>query len=49
VVALAARDEVVLASVAEDISVAGGRALPVPTDVGDAASVERLVARTVDA
>jgi NAD(P)-dependent dehydrogenase (short-subunit alcohol dehydrogenase family) len=49
VVALAARDEVALASVAEDISVAGGRALAVPTDVGDAASVERLVARTVDA
>jgi NAD(P)-dependent dehydrogenase (short-subunit alcohol dehydrogenase family) len=48
-VALAARDEKALASVAEHISVAGGRALAVPTDVGDAASVERLVARTVDA
>jgi NAD(P)-dependent dehydrogenase (short-subunit alcohol dehydrogenase family) len=48
-VALAARDEDALASVSERISVAGGRALAVPTDVGDAASVERLVARTVDA
>jgi NAD(P)-dependent dehydrogenase (short-subunit alcohol dehydrogenase family) len=48
-VALAARDEDALASVAEHISVASGRALAVPTDVGDAASVERLVARTVDA
>jgi NAD(P)-dependent dehydrogenase (short-subunit alcohol dehydrogenase family) len=48
-VVLAARDENALASVAEHISVAGGRALVVPTDVGDAASVERLVARTVDA
>jgi NAD(P)-dependent dehydrogenase (short-subunit alcohol dehydrogenase family) len=48
-VALAARDEKALAAVAEHISLAGGRALAVPTDVGDAASVERLVARTVDA
>jgi NAD(P)-dependent dehydrogenase (short-subunit alcohol dehydrogenase family) len=48
-VALAARDEKALAAVAEHISVAGDRALAVPTDVGDAASVERLVARTVDA
>jgi NAD(P)-dependent dehydrogenase (short-subunit alcohol dehydrogenase family) len=48
-VALAARDEDALASVAEHISVASGRALAVPTDVGDAASVERLVDRTVDA
>jgi NAD(P)-dependent dehydrogenase (short-subunit alcohol dehydrogenase family) len=48
-VALAARDEEALASVADHISVAGGRALAVPTDVGDAASVERLVARTVHA
>jgi NAD(P)-dependent dehydrogenase (short-subunit alcohol dehydrogenase family) len=48
-IVLAARDEDALASVAEHISAAGGRALVVPTDVGDAASVERLVARTVDA
>jgi NAD(P)-dependent dehydrogenase (short-subunit alcohol dehydrogenase family) len=48
-VVIAARDEDALASVAEHISAAGGRALVVPTDVGDAASVERLVARTVDA
>jgi NAD(P)-dependent dehydrogenase (short-subunit alcohol dehydrogenase family) len=49
VVALAARDEDALASVAERISAAGGQALVVPTDVGDAASVERLIARTLDA
>jgi NAD(P)-dependent dehydrogenase (short-subunit alcohol dehydrogenase family) len=48
-VVLAARDEDALASVAEHISAAGGRALVVPTDVGDAAAVERLVGRTVDA
>jgi NAD(P)-dependent dehydrogenase (short-subunit alcohol dehydrogenase family) len=49
VVALAARDEDALTSVAERISAAGGQALAVPTDVGDAVSVERLIARTVDA
>jgi NAD(P)-dependent dehydrogenase (short-subunit alcohol dehydrogenase family) len=48
-VVLAARDEDALASVGEHISAAGGRALVAPTDVGDAATVERLVARTVDA
>jgi NAD(P)-dependent dehydrogenase (short-subunit alcohol dehydrogenase family) len=48
-VALAARDERAVASLAEAIATAGGRALAVPTDVRDPASVERLVARTVDA
>lgn len=48
-VVLAARDEQALASVAQDIVTAGGQALAVPTDVGDAASVERLVQRTLNA
>lgn len=47
-VALAARDERALASVARDIDAAGGQAVAVPTDVGDSASVERLVRHTVD-
>lgn len=48
-VALAARDEQALASVAEEIVGAGGRALIVATDVSDPAAVERLVERTTDA
>jgi NAD(P)-dependent dehydrogenase (short-subunit alcohol dehydrogenase family) len=48
-VALAARDERALSSLAEQIAAAGGRALAVPTDVREPASVERLVTRTVDA
>jgi NAD(P)-dependent dehydrogenase (short-subunit alcohol dehydrogenase family) len=48
-VVLAARDEHALGAVAQDISASGGRALAVPTDVGDPASVERLVAQTLDA
>ena len=45
----AARDEAALAALAGEIEQAGGRALAVPTDVGEAAEVERLVQRTVQA
>lgn len=48
-VVLAARDEQALATVADEISATGGRALAVPTDVGDAASVRRLVEQTLGA
>jgi NAD(P)-dependent dehydrogenase (short-subunit alcohol dehydrogenase family) len=48
-VVLAARDGQALAAVAQDVSAAGGRALAVPTDVGDPTSVERLVTQTLDA
>jgi NAD(P)-dependent dehydrogenase (short-subunit alcohol dehydrogenase family) len=48
-VALAARDEQALASLVHYIEAAGGQALAVPSDVGESASVERLVAQTVDA
>jgi len=48
-VALAARDEQAMASVAQEIVAAGGRALVVPTDVGDPASVEHLIGRTLEA
>jgi NAD(P)-dependent dehydrogenase (short-subunit alcohol dehydrogenase family) len=47
-VVLAARDEGALASVARKIAADGGRALPVPTDVGDEAAVEGLVGQTID-
>jgi NAD(P)-dependent dehydrogenase (short-subunit alcohol dehydrogenase family) len=46
--ALAARDEVALTALADELSNEGHRAIVVPTDVGDAAAVERLVAKTVD-
>ena len=46
-VALAARDADALAALAREIEAAGGRALAVPTDVGDPAAVARLVERTV--
>lgn len=42
-VVLAARDPQALEEVAEGIRKEGGQALAVPTDVGDAASMERLV------
>jgi NAD(P)-dependent dehydrogenase (short-subunit alcohol dehydrogenase family) len=45
---LAARDERALHSVAETIRSAEHRALVVPTDVGDPASVERLVQQTLE-
>ena len=48
-VVLAARDEQALAVVAREIRAAGGRALAVPTDVGDPAAVEHVVQRTLDA
>src|SRR5262245_5785353 len=46
-VVLAARDEKALTKVAEGIHAEGGRALAVRTDVGDAASMEHLVMRTI--
>ncbi len=46
-VVVAARREQKLADVVERIRAAGGEALAVPTDVGDAASMENLVRRTV--
>jgi NAD(P)-dependent dehydrogenase (short-subunit alcohol dehydrogenase family) len=48
-VVLAAREERAMASVAQEIVAAGGQALVVPTDVGDPASVERLVRQTLEA
>jgi len=47
-VVLAARDARALDAVAESIRGGGGQALAVPTDVGDAASVERLVSQTMN-
>lgn len=46
-VVLAARDPQALDAVAASIRGAGGQALAVPTDVGDAESVERLVNQTM--
>ncbi|MCU1385340.1 MAG: short-chain dehydrogenase/reductase [Acidobacteria bacterium] len=46
-VVLAARDERALHSVVESIRAAGGQALGIPADVGDAASVEQLVRQTL--
>lgn len=48
-VVLAARSEAALSALADEIGAGGGRALAVPTDVGDPASVRSLVERTVDA
>lgn len=46
-VALAARSADALSALADEITASGGRALAVPTDVGDPASVRELVERTV--
>ncbi len=46
-VVLAARSARAIASIADEIKAAGGKALAVPTDVTDAASVEELVKQTV--
>jgi NAD(P)-dependent dehydrogenase (short-subunit alcohol dehydrogenase family) len=46
-VVLAARGEDELARTTKEIEAAGGRALPVPTDVSDPAQVQALVDRTV--
>src|SRR5215469_12447088 len=46
-VVLAARDRQALDSIADGIRAAGGRALAVRCDVGDASSVEKLVQQTV--
>ncbi len=48
-VALAARNEAALTALAGELSSDGSGAIVIPTDVGDAAAVERLVAKTVDA
>jgi NAD(P)-dependent dehydrogenase (short-subunit alcohol dehydrogenase family) len=48
-VALAARDEEQLDALAARITAAGGRALSVPTDIGDPTAVELMVSRTVEA
>ena len=48
VAVLAARDAAALADRRDEIAAAGGMALAVPTDVGDPASVQQLVARTLE-
>ena len=47
-VALAARDAKTLERLADEIIASRGRALAVPTDIGEPAAVAELVARTVD-
>jgi NAD(P)-dependent dehydrogenase (short-subunit alcohol dehydrogenase family) len=47
-VVLAARSEAALTALADEIGARGGRALAVPTDVTDPASVRALVERAVD-
>jgi NAD(P)-dependent dehydrogenase (short-subunit alcohol dehydrogenase family) len=47
-VVLVARSEDRLEEVAEEVRAAGGEALVVPTDVGDAAAVERLAAAATE-
>lgn len=48
-VVLAARDESALSALAQDIQTQGGRALAVPTDVGEPQAVTHLVQRTIAA
>jgi NAD(P)-dependent dehydrogenase (short-subunit alcohol dehydrogenase family) len=48
-VALVARDQTLLDALAAEINAAGGMALSVPTDIGVAEEVERMVARTLEA
>jgi NAD(P)-dependent dehydrogenase (short-subunit alcohol dehydrogenase family) len=48
-VVLAARSEDAIATLAQEIRIVGGQALAVSTDVGEPASVERLVQRALDA
>jgi len=48
-VVIAARDGQALGAVADAIRGTGGRVLAVPTDVGDPAAVEELVAQAMDA
>jgi NAD(P)-dependent dehydrogenase (short-subunit alcohol dehydrogenase family) len=45
---LAARDEQALEAIAQEIRATGGRALAVPTDVGDPPAWERLIGQTLD-
>ncbi len=47
-VAVAARNESDLETVAKEIDTIGRRALPIPTDVTDRAQIERLISRTID-
>jgi NAD(P)-dependent dehydrogenase (short-subunit alcohol dehydrogenase family) len=47
-VGLGARDERALSSVAGEIEAEGGRAVAIPADVTDPASMERLVGRTLE-
>lgn len=46
-VVLASRDEQAITALARTIQAAGGQAHPVPTDVSDSLSVERMVERTL--
>jgi NAD(P)-dependent dehydrogenase (short-subunit alcohol dehydrogenase family) len=46
-VALAARDQAALTSLANELAAGGGQAVAVPTDVSDPLSVQQLVQRTV--
>ena len=47
-VVLAARSEPAIARIAGEVQAMGGRALAIPTDIGEPAEVERLIQRTLD-